>query len=48
MKNEYEILKDPIYKMWVVWEVHRNVKFEMFKAKTKRECKQWLKENIND
>lgn len=46
--ERYSIEKEPIYKMWVVWEKHRNVKVEVFKAKTKKECKQWLEENVNE
>lgn len=37
----YEILKDNVYKCFVVWEVHRNYKVEMFRG-LKRECKQWI------
>ena len=43
---KYSIEKDPIYKMWVVWEVQKNAKFERFKAKTKKECKTWIEEIV--
>lgn len=46
--QKYSIEKDNIYKMWVVWEVYKNVKVEVFKANTKKECKQWLEELEND
>lgn len=43
--ERYVIVKDPVYKMWVVWERFKSVKVERFKAKTKKECKKWLEEN---
>lgn len=46
MQNSYLIEKDPTYKMWVVWEIHKNLKVEIFKAKLKRECKKWLEEKV--
>ena len=38
MKIEY----DNIYKKWVVWLKDRSVFEEMFKSKTKRECKKYI------
>lgn len=38
----YEIEKDKILACWVVWEVHRNYKVEVYRAKTKRECKKFI------
>lgn len=45
--KRYEITKEPMYNMWVVWELYsQNLRIERFKAKTKKECKQWLEEII--
>ena len=38
---KYEIEKDKILKCFIVWEVHRNYKVEVFRG-LKRECKQWI------
>lgn len=38
----FEIVKDDILKCWIVWEVHRNIKIDVFHARTKKECKQWI------
>ena len=39
---KYEIVKDTILKQWIVWEIHHNYKIDRYRAKTKKECKQWL------
>ncbi len=36
------IEKDNILKQWIVWKENKNSLFELFRAKTKRECKNWL------
>lgn len=41
MEN-YKIEKCNILKAWLVFEKHGNLYFEVFRAKTKKECKQWL------
>lgn len=41
---KWEILKEPLYNKWVVWEVYPNIRVELFKAKTKKECKKFLEE----
>lgn len=38
----FEIEKDKILKCWIVWEVHKNIKFDRYHARTKKECKQWI------
>lgn len=39
---KYVIEKDNVFKCFIVWEVHRNVKIDRFRG-LKRECTQWLK-----
>ena len=40
---KYEIKKDFILNCYVIWEVYVNYKVDVFHARTKRECKEWLK-----
>ena len=42
----YEIKKDPYLNCYIVWECHNNYMIDMYHGRLKRECKQWLKENI--
>lgn len=42
VSKKYEIEKDNILKCWIVWEVHRNYKVDVFKSKRKRDCKEWI------
>ena len=37
-----EILKDKYINCWVVWEVHCNYSVDLFHAKTRKECKEWI------
>lgn len=46
MNSNYQIEKDKILGCWVVWEVHPNYKVDSFHAKTKRECKEWVKKKV--
>lgn len=39
----FEIKKDIYINKWIVWEVHKNYQIDRFHAKTKKECKEWLK-----
>lgn len=47
MEN-YNIEKDKILNCWIVWEVHSNYMVDIYHGRLKRDCKQWLEENIND
>jgi hypothetical protein len=40
---KFEILKDKYLNCWIVWEVHRNYSIDRYRARTKKECKEWLK-----
>lgn len=35
---------EKLYNEYVVWRVEGSAKFEQFKAKTKKECKEYLKQ----
>ena len=35
---------DKIVGFWIVFKKEGSAKFEMFRAKTKKECKAWLEE----
>ena len=39
---KYLITKDITYNCYVVWEVHKNYKKELFRG-NKKECNKWLK-----
>jgi len=39
----FEVKKDKYIGQWIVWEVHQNYKIDRFHARTKRECKEWMK-----
>ena len=43
MKNKYEIEKDPYLNIYIVWEIHRNYRVDIFKG-FKYECEEWLNE----
>ena len=41
----YKIEKCPELKCWIVFEVKsHSLDWEVYRAKTKRECKKWVKE----
>lgn len=40
----YKIEKCKILNSWIVFEKHRNLYFEVYRAKTKKACKQWIQE----
>ena len=42
---ELEILKDKYLSCWVVWGVRKNYMVDLFHAKTKRACKEWVKKH---
>lgn len=37
-----KIEKDVYLGCWVVWEIHNNYSIDIYHAKTKKECKEWL------
>ena len=39
---KYEILKDDALGCWVVWEIHKNIRIDIYHAKTRKECRLWL------
>lgn len=50
--NKYIISKDELIGCWVLWELHRNHKIDIFHGKNKKECIAKLNEmsnnNVND
>lgn len=44
----FVIEKDTIYNQWVLWNVRRNVKIEVYKNKNKKNVKQVMKELLKD
>lgn len=40
---KYNIEKDKYLNKWIVWEVYENYSIDRLHAKTKKECKEWLK-----
>lgn len=43
--KKYEIEKDKILNCYIVWEVHKNYKVDVFKSKLKKDCKKWVDKN---
>lgn len=44
--KKYEMEKDKILNCWIVWEVHRNYKVEVFRSKLKKDCKEWIRKKV--
>lgn len=42
---ELEILKDKYLNCWVVWGKRKNYMVDLFHAKTKRVCSEWVAEH---
>lgn len=45
-KEKYVIEKEPILKMWIVFENLGSLKMDRFKSKKKKECKEWKKKQL--
>lgn len=39
------IEKDNILKCYIVWLCYKGCKFELYRSKTKKDCKRWISEN---
>lgn len=44
--NVYSIEKDSILNCYIVWEVYKNCKAEVFRARLKRDCTKWLEKSV--
>lgn len=42
IKNKYFIEKDKILGLWIVWEREKNINIQVYKAHTKKQCKEWV------
>lgn len=42
---QYRISKSKLLNIWIVWQWYGNLEVMVFKAKTKKECKEWLKKH---
>ena len=45
-KEKYVIEKDPILKMWIVFENLGSLKMDRFKSKKKKECTKWKEKQL--
>ena len=42
IKKKYFIEKDKILGLWIVWEREKNINIRVYKAHTKKQCKEWI------
>ena len=42
IKNKYFIEKDKILGYWIVWKKEKNLNIQVYKAYTKKQCKEWI------
>lgn len=43
-----EIEKDKYLNCWIVWECHQNYRVDIFHAKTKKECVEYVRKNCKN
>ena len=42
IKKKYFIEKDKILGLWIVWKKEKNLNIQVYKAHTKKKCKEWI------